>query len=279
METKAYTLIEGIKCYHPEQCQRYADYPDEGFDLTGELEDSSFWCRSRNRLLKGVLLKYCRRRTKTRFLEVGCGTGYFLRDLVRESGFEVTGSEVYLKGLRYTKEKLSGVELVQFDARSIPFREEFDAIGAFDVIEHIDDDEAVIASAHHALKEGGYFIVTVPQYQFLWSSLDDLVRHKRRYGRREMLAKLRNHGFEVVFASSFVSVLFPLMLVSRIFDRGTAADSDRKAEFERRVAMPRALNWLFDKLMRIDEALIGRGVSLPVGGSLLAVARKASPPG
>lgn len=278
METKAHTLIEGIKCYHPEQCQRYTDYPDEGFDVTGELEDSSFWCRSRNRLLKALLLKYCANRTKTRFLEVGCGTGYLLRDLAGEPGFEVTGSEIYLKGLQHARDKLRGVELVQFDARAIPFREEYDAIGAFDVIEHIDDDEAVMASSYHALRDGGYFVVTVPQYQFLWSSLDDLVRHKRRYGRREMLTKLRNHGFEVVFVSSFVCALFPLMLVSRIFDRGTVSDTNRKAELKRRVAMPHALNWLFDKIMRIDEALIMWDVALPVGGSLLVVARKAFPP-
>lgn len=274
METRSHILIEGIKCYDPEQCQRYVDYPDDGFDLTGELENSSFWCRSRNRILKAILLKYCASRTRPRFLEVGCGTGYLLRELVRDCDFEVTGSEVYLRGLIYAKDKLPGVELIQVDARRIPFREEFDVIGAFDVIEHIDDDEAVIASVCHALKSGGYFVVTVPQYQFLWSPLDDLVKHKRRYERREMLTKLRKSGFEVVFASSFVCTLFPLMLVSRVLDRGIACDANSKEEFERRVSLPASLNWLFDKVMRIDEALIGWGISLPVGGSLLVVARK-----
>ena len=273
MEKTNYTLIEGIKCYHPDQCRQYTDYPDEGFDLTGELEESSFWGRSRNRLLKQLLLAYCGAENKTRFLEIGCGTGFFLRDLARYNNFEITGSEVYLKGLQYTRDKVPGVEFIQLDARSMPFRDEFDAIGAFDVIEHIDDDEAVMASVHRALTAGGYFIVTVPQYMFLWSTLDELVRHKRRYSRAELRDKLRRNGFELVYDSSFVFVLFPLMLVSRLLDRSTPG-ADSKAEFERRVKMPHIVNWLFDKMMRIDEALIRFGVSLPFGGSLLVVVRK-----
>lgn len=278
-DTTPFTVINDIKCYHPEACSNYNDYPSEGFDVTDSLEEKSFWCRSRNRMLQQLITHYAAKTQPTCFLELGCGTGFFLRQLADAPNFELTGSEIYLNGLHYARQKLPSVNFIQLDASAttMPFKADFDMIGAFDVIEHMEDDQTVLNNSFNMLKPGGYLFITVPQYPALWSQLDDIVKHKRRYTRPELLGKLQQNGFNIVFSSSFVFTLFPLMLLARLWDRRPSKANSKDA-FTARVAFPGWMNWLFDKIMRVDEFLIKCGISLPFGGSLLAVAQKPSTP-
>ena len=109
---------------------------------------------------------------------------------------------------------------------------------------------------------------------FLWSRLDEIVKHKRRYSRQELTAKLQIAGFDISYSTSFLFVLFPLMVISRIFDQWRDQADSNEVAFEKKVTFSTALNWILDNLMRIDEVLIRRGVSLPFGGTLIIVARK-----
>lgn len=269
-----YTVVDGIKCYSPSVAADYTDYPDSGFDLTDKNAQSSFWVNSRNRLFKSLVEKNLKPTGKAAFFEIGCGTGVFIRQLAESERLEITGSEVYLKGLVYAKKNLPQVDFVQFDVTQGTIGIEFDMICAFDVIEHIDDDKSALSNIHRMLKPNGVVLLSVPQYMFLWSPLDELVKHKRRYSKRELLAKLEESGFEIGYTTSFVSVLFPLMLLSRLFDKGRASPQRSEVELEKRTRFSGFANAAFDFFMRIDEWLIRSGLSLPFGGTLIAVARK-----
>ncbi len=273
-----YTMVQGVKCYSPTQADSYADYPDGGFDVTDTVEEDSFWVRSRNRILTREIFNRLDEFKSPNFLEIGCGTGEFLRELACDARLRITGSEIYIKGLLYAKKKLPAVEFIQFDVTQGILPEKYDILAAFDVIEHIEDDIAAIANVSRMLTPGGYFVVTVPQHMFLWSRLDQIVRHKRRYSRQELTGKLRGQGLDICRVTSFVFALFPFMVVSRLLDRpcknGVPSEMEAGAELASRTRFPRVLNWLFDKLMRVDEKLIEWGASLPVGGTLLVVARK-----
>jgi SAM-dependent methyltransferase len=270
----AFQEIEGFRCYAPDVALDTADYPSEGFDLTAEVEARSFWCRSRNRVLRLVFERFTDRSRPLDMLEIGCGIGGVIAELRRLPNLRVTGSEIYLQGLRYARSRLPGVDLIQLDATDMPFQAEFDVIGAFDVLEHIGADERVMAEVFDALRPGGLFVVTVPQYAWMWSPLDDLVRHKRRYGRRDLVGKLRRAGFEVVYSTSFVTTLFPCMLLARLRSRMRRRSDDTKTQLAAEVDLPGPLNRVFDWVMRVDEAALRVGASLPFGGSLLAVARR-----
>jgi 2-polyprenyl-3-methyl-5-hydroxy-6-metoxy-1,4-benzoquinol methylase len=266
--------IDGIECYSPAVANCYEDYPDGGFDLTARMVETSFWVHSRNRLFKRLVGAHLSPLYKTKFLEVGCGTGDFIRSIGESESVAVTGSEIYLKGLRYAKESVPNVEFVQLDVEHDSIDDEFDVIAAFDVIEHIDDDVAAIANMTRMLRSGGALIVSAPQHRFMWRSIDEIVKHKRRYSRMELVDKLVGNGLRIERCTSFVFMLFPLMLASRLLDRKRdEAESDEKA-LERRVRLPTVLNRLFDFVMRIDEVMIGMGLSLPFGGTLVVVARK-----
>lgn len=267
-----YTLIDGFRCYAPQLITDHADYPSEGFDVTVEVEKRSFWCRTRNRVLN-IILDSCGAVPPLTMLEIGCGTGTVLASLKDRQGLTLTGSEIYLQGLRYARQRLPGVDFIQLDATNIPFHDEYDIVGAFDVLEHIDADEQVMREVAKALKPGGLFLITVPQYPWMWSQLDEIVHHKRRYTKRELTSKLEKAGYDVVRTTSFVTALFPMMAAARLRDRGRRSE-DAKQAFEDQVLLPAPVNTLFDWIMRLDEFAIRLGLSLPFGGSLLAVARK-----
>ena len=89
-----------------------------------------------------------------------------------------------------------------------------------------------------------------------------------------MVDKLKANRFDVVYETSYLFVLFPLMLISRLFDRGWDDPQSDKRALEKRVKFSAIPNSVFDFFMRIDEILIRMGVSLPFGGTLVVVARK-----
>jgi SAM-dependent methyltransferase len=175
------------------------------------------------------------------------------------------GTEYHAQGLEFAARRVPAARLMQMDARRIPFREEFDVVGAFDVIEHIEEDEEVLRGMHAACRPGGGVMITVPQHPWLWSARDEIAQHRRRYRRRELLAKLAAAGFRRPWATSFVSLLLPLMALSR------RRKEVKSAELE----VGRAANRLLGAVMGLERGLIRAGLPLPAGGSLLVVAHKA----
>lgn len=155
------------------------------------------------------------------------------------------------------------------DARRQPYVDEFDVIGAFDVLEHIEEDEAVQQQMSRALRPAGGIILTVPQHPWLWSRQDEHACHVRRYRMGELQEKVVRAGFEIVLQTSFVSLLLPTMAASRLLQRDSSA-ADASAELR----LPAALNFAFALVMHLERGLIRAGARLPVGGSLLLVAHK-----
>lgn len=268
-----YTVVDGIKCYHPDIAESFDGYPSSGFDATDEVSLESFWVTSRTRLLRREIIKAVGGMPNAKVFEIGCGVGTFLHSLSSEPAIQLLGSEISLRGLRSAKAQCPTVEFIQMDAAAIPFVSEFDVIGAFDVIEHIDDDMMVLRGIHKALKPKGRLVLTVPQHEFMWSSIDEFVHHRRRYGREKLVSKIVSAGFQVDYVTSFVFMLFPLMLVSRLFDR-TRKMKPTAADFNKQVRFNPFVNRIFSWLMRIDEFMIACRYSLPWGGTLLVVAKK-----
>ncbi|MBI4695824.1 MAG: class I SAM-dependent methyltransferase [Gammaproteobacteria bacterium] len=254
---------EGIYCFAP-RLQRDAANPTD-FAALAAVEERHFWFRARNRLILWALERYFPNCTD--ILEVGCGTGYVLAG-IRDAFPQATirGSELAAEGLKFAAARLPGVELFQMDAQEIPFRDEFDVVGAFDVLEHIVDDVRVLDEMRQALRPGGGVIITVPQHSWLWSRADDIAGHVRRYTADELAVRLRHAGFSCVLRTSFVSLLLPLMVATRRLHRNEHEPHSR--EFE----IGAVTNRLLERILDLECAAIRRGARFPVGGSLLAVA-------
>ena len=233
-------------------------------------EHGNFWFEPRNRLIIGLLDKYFP--AARSFMEVGCGTGFVLSAVAAARTWDrLYGSELYEEGLAFARQRLEGTaELIQMDARSIPAQyRNMDAIGAFDVIEHIQEDEAVLRGIHRALNQGGGLIVAVPQHQWLWSSVDEISHHVRRYGAAELHSKIERAGFRILFSGSYTFTLLPAMMLSRLAIR---EDGNAKAASE--FSTPKPVNALFRAILNAEVAFTLAGCRFPVGGSRVIVARK-----
>ena len=245
-----------------------ASYDPAHFERLFALEDRSFWFRGRSDLIEWALARHFP--DATDFLEVGCGTGYVLNRL--RSAYPtlaLSGSELFPEGLACARARLGdAVSLRQADATQLGLREAFDVIGAFDVVEHIDDDARVLTNLYTALRPGGGLLLTVPQHAWLWSATDVAAHHRRRYARAELRAKLGEAGFEVLRMTSFVTLLLPAMLMARRRGR------DGMAEVEAELDLPAPFNAIGRATLAAEAFLIRLGIDLPAGGSLLAVARK-----
>lgn len=238
------------------------------FEPLAEVEPRSFWFRARNRLIVSTLRRHFPQARS--FLEIGCGSGVVLAALRDElPELRIVGSDIYPEALEVARRRVDGVELLELDARDLGFEDDFDVVGAFDVIEHVDEDELVLAQMHRATRPGGGAIILVPQHRWLWSEHDRVAEHRRRYSKRELVERVRRAGFEVLETTSFVTTLMPAMIASRLLDRIRRRTYDPVACLE-----PGALNGVFERMLDLERRLIERGVSLPFGGSLLLVARK-----
>lgn len=259
---------DGIRLFAPELQASSIHFDPDAYQTIVAVEETSFWFQARNRLIAWAALRFAP--GATRVLEVGCGSGIVMSSL--QAAFPVArliGSEAHIEGLRMAQQRLQGVELVQMDARTIPYADELDIVGAFDVIEHIDEDQRVLEQLHKALRPGGILLATVPMYMRLWSESDDRAGHVRRYEPDELERKAAAAGFTIERSTSFVTLLFPALLYARRL-RGREQRSKRGSELQMSRATNRILGWV----MAFERTLITAGINMPIGGSRLIVARK-----
>lgn len=240
------------------------------FETLAKLEEGFWWFEARNDLIVWALRHWFP--SAKSLLEIGCGTGFVVSRIAHDfPAVATSASDLFPDAMTFVKSRAPNTLLYQIDGRCIPFRAEFDVIGAFDVIEHIEDDRAVMRQVYKAVRPGGGLLVTVPQHPFLWTSYDEYGHHKRRYTRRSLARLLLDAGFEIVALRSFVSLLFPALLLSRLRDKG-AKSVDPLGEFR----VSSRVNATLRGVMRGEFALLQRGANFPCGGSLLAVARRAA---
>jgi SAM-dependent methyltransferase len=237
------------------------------FEMLSKVEAEHFWFVVRNELIVGLIDTFFP--DARQFLEVGCGTGSVLQAIAGSRPWNrLVGAELHPSGLVHARTRLpSNVEFVQMDARMIPGCDIFDLVGAFDVLEHIADDEGVLRGMRAATQIDGGIIVAVPQHPWLWSRADDIAHHQRRYRRGELEAKLIRSGFEVLFTSSFTALLLPLMIASRW--RRSTRDDDVFREFR----LNHYLNLIFAAILRAEIRMTLAGLNWFAGGSRVVVGR------
>tara|TARA_B110000858_G_scaffold181619_1_gene220235 strand:+ start:5184 stop:5939 length:756 start_codon:yes stop_codon:yes gene_type:complete len=242
-------------------------FPPDAFDRLVTQEDSSWWFRSRNKIILWAITKYTP--NLETFLEIGCGTGFVLQGIHQAfPSVALHGDEYFEEGLKYAKIRVPEASFRHLDATKMEDRNCYDAIGAFDVIEHIKDDSTTLKNCFHALKKGGHLFLTVPQHMWLWSQVDEDACHVRRYTQSELRCKVEQSGFHVLASSSFISFLVPLMLLSRKSLSKETSLSRSKLEISS------WLNFLFEAVMQVEIFFIKLGVRFPFGGSLILVAKK-----
>lgn len=234
------------------------------YDQMAELDDRHWWYRGRREVLEALIRRVARPPKNARILEIGCGTGHNFEML---SAFGRVDALELDEQVRRFAEKRLGREIMSAplpELAGVPDNS-YDLIGAFDVIEHIDDDRAGIASIAEKLKPGGKFIMTVPAHAWMWSAHDIVNHHKRRYSKRALRQLIDQSPLRLDALGYFNSLLFPAAVAERLASKARGKeDADLK--------LPAApLNTALERTFAAERHLVGR-IPLPPGLSLYAVA-------
>jgi ubiquinone/menaquinone biosynthesis C-methylase UbiE len=229
-----------------------------------EMEDHYWWFVARRRLALRLLGADRQRESWT--LDLGCGTGVVSESLAKQTS--IVGLDFSELALEYCRGR--GLQnLCLGDAERLPLESnQFAAIVALDMFEHVRDDEAAFREAHRVLSPGGRLVLSVPAFPFLWGPHDVALMHFRRYRKPELVRKLERVGFRIERASYSVFLLFPLVCVIRAFEKFKRGEP--KASL---APLPRWLNQALINVQALEHGLISK-FNLPWGSSVVVLAVK-----
>lgn len=245
-----------------------------------DAEDRHFWFRSRNKVIGRVVRQLVAELPPGyRVLEVGCGNGNVLRVLERVCvGGTVVGMDLVAEKLRFARRR-TACELRVGDLYRLPPEEKFDLIGMFDVLEHLPDDATALQSLANSMTLGGRLLLTVPAHRTLWSYADTHAGHQCRYSVAQLREVLATNGWEVEYCTQFMAALYPLMWFGRrlsaLWRASQHGPQGERELFQRELRIVPGVNGLLTRLVECEAPFIARRKRLPIGTSLLAVARRA----
>lgn len=203
IEELSSTLVRNADGIYVAPESRNVSYPSDGHTECFQVEDHSFWFRHRNECIAAMISRHPFQGT---LLDIGGGNGY-VSQMLAQRGLDVVLIEPgYAGALNAHKQRglaqviSSTVEDANFPPQSI------DAMGMFDVVEHIDDDRAFLEKMERLLKPGGHLYLTVPCHNWLWSQADIDAGHFRRHT-EQSLQTLLNGLFKIDYLSHFFGPL------------------------------------------------------------------------
>jgi SAM-dependent methyltransferase len=234
------------------------------YQQMAELDDRHWWYRARRDILAELIQRETRPPATAAILEIGCGTGHNLPMLARFGEVDALELDDAMRDLAEKRLRRPIMRAPLPELSDVPDAH-YDLIGAFDVIEHIDDDAAAVAAIATKLKPGGTFIMTVPAHPWMWSAHDVVNHHKRRYSKAALRRLIDGSLLELTRIGYFNSILFPVAVAAR-------AASKLRGKDDASLKLPPALlNSALEKIFASERYLVGR-LPLPPGLSLFAVA-------
>ena len=158
---------------------------------------------------------------------------------------------------------------VRARAEALPFAAgSFDAVCAFDVLEHLDDDAGALREMARVAAPGGALVITVPAMPSLWGPHDVVNRHRRRYTRRSLRDAFARAGLPGARIHYFNTLLFPPIAAVRWSGR-LLGRREAGSDFERAPVRGPVL----ERILGFERHLVGR-VPFPFGVSLVAWLRR-----
>lgn len=239
------------------------------YGIMDEVEGSHWWFVGRRAILESFLTPIVEKignpPSAIRILDVGCGTGANI-EMLSQYG-EAEGVDVSDDALEFCRKK--GLTVQKGLAEKLPYADEaFDLTTALDVVEHLDDDVAGLMEMYRVTKSGGYSLIFVPAFMWLWGVQDDISNHRIRYTRKQIVDRLKAAGYIVERATYANWTFFAPILGGRVLMRLTGI----KPESENNINVS-ALNGVFGKLFGAERFWL-KHLDFPFGVSIVIVARK-----
>lgn len=239
------------------------------FEILYHIEETHWWHSARRRIVLDWIDRSYPGRNDLNILDAGCGTGLMLQQMEHLGHAE--GVDVADEALEFCRKRGLG-NVRRADLLALPFDEAtFDFVTALDVLEHLDDDSGGLRELRRVLRPGGRVFIFAPAHRWLWSLQDDVSHHKRRYTAPTLRKAVEASGLAVE-RQSYVSIfLLPVIYLGRQWLKVRLKFRTADTENDLHPA------WSNGILRRIFEAEIPilRRMDIPIGASLICIARKA----
>jgi SAM-dependent methyltransferase len=244
-------------------------YEERLLELTRQAEATHFWYHGFRSYLVPVFADVAAGRTDLRILDCGCGTGDNLRLLAPYGS--VYGTDLSERGLALARD--AGRPLVRADVACMPFASDtFDLVTSFDMLQCIPTDREALREMARVTRPGGVVVMSMAALQILHGDHSEVWREYRRYTPATARALAEQAGLRVERVAFMFAALFPLMLLSRSWQRLTRPY--RPVRDDTDITVPAApVNAALSGVLRMEAAL-ARRIPMPFGSSLLLVARK-----
>lgn len=246
---------------------------DALIERTFHAEKRHFWFRGFRRFVRPLIEEAIAGRRRSRLLDAGCGTGANL-EFLRQYGVPF-GLELLPRGIQLGKAR--GVpRLMQGSVTHLPFADaSFDVVLSFDVLYCLEApaERSAIAEMVRVLRPGGSAVINVAALDMLKGDHSALGGEVRRYTKSQLRTKLEAAGFEVKRLTYTNASLFPLTAAVRAVQRfrGVKSEAENQGDF---YVPPAPINALFSGVLATEAKLVASGINMPVGSSLLCLAKK-----
>jgi SAM-dependent methyltransferase len=246
------------------------------YSIMYEVEEKHWWFAGRRRIIESFLKRICAELKPSlaggasvrdpRILDIGCGTGANL-EMLSQFG-EAEGVDVSADALAFCRQR--GLQNVrQGEAEHLPFEDgSFDLVTALDVVEHLDDDVAGLSEMRRILRPGGYALLFVPAFMFLWGVQDDISHHRRRYTSATLQQAVGAAGLKIERFTYANITFFAPILFGRLLMRATGF----RPASENNLTIG-GLNGTLGRILGAESSIL-RHVNLPLGVSAICVARR-----
>ncbi len=240
----------------------------EEYQVMFSTEETYWWFVARRKLVVSLLKSYLKQVPDNRLLDIGCGTGNNLIEFNKLG--QAMGLDNSQEAIDFCKQR-GLTNVVNQDAEKISLeKESFDAITMLDVMEHVQDDMALLKNCYELCAKDGFLLITVPAYGFLWSEHDEALHHKRRYTASELRNKLNVANFKIIKISYVItSLFFPIFFLrfwQNMFKKSVYPQTSI-------ILLPKLINDLIIKILDIENFLVKK-INFPIGTSIVCVATK-----
>jgi 2-polyprenyl-3-methyl-5-hydroxy-6-metoxy-1,4-benzoquinol methylase len=253
-----------VKIISP-QCEQ--SFISQWFDLADE---EHFWMHGR---LKAVLTQFKNNKILTdkplHGLEIGCGHGILRFQIEQHTNWTIDGTDLDLTSLENNPPCRGDVYLYNIFEKHASFKEHYDFIILYDVIEHINNVQPFLQACLFHIKRGGNIFINVPALQSLYSTYDRTVGHYRRYDKNMLSEELTQAGLQIIHQNYWGFLFLPLLWIRKLtLSRSTETNIIVKKGFSPQFPI---VNLILKMLILCEIKLFPNPI---LGTSLMAIAIK-----
>jgi SAM-dependent methyltransferase len=240
-------------------------------DAYYKMERDHWWFRVREEIILDHFKSYIYKDTPLQILNVGAATGRSSEIL--EAFGQIQSIEYDEPSYQFCRDILK-MKIDQGSITALPYVDNaFDCVCAFDVVEHVEDDEKAIEELFRVCKPGGKIFITVPAFMSLWSNHDVVNHHFRRYRKNQMIRLFVPHGGKLLRTTYFNFFLFIPIFLVRSLQKLFTRKKQEELKPDNDMIESNFINAIFKSIFAFERHLLKK-ISFPFGVSLLIIWEK-----